>query len=251
MKASPVPARTTVEMSFLPVSWARLPRIPKIVVPAIKLVARSMVVTNVQSLQLRFIKIFFSRYLIYRKINEILTNKLILFIIKFSHKFLAIGRRKIVDAVNFNLIVQRKSQDGINLINKRLPQYVVVETIVRGVHDNGAEANSKGEEGLSDSRVPNRWMEDLLPSWFEKEYYTVPGSLQRHCPDQKSYHDRVWEQSEEIGRFPAALHAFAKHYENEQPTDEQCEDQSPRWIPQSFVYSSLVEHHFAELGLKK
>lgn len=89
MKASPVPARTTVEMSFLPVSWARLPRIPKIVVPAIKLVARSMVVTNVQSLQLRFIKIFFSRYLIYRKINEILMNKLVLFIIKFSHKFFA------------------------------------------------------------------------------------------------------------------------------------------------------------------
>lgn len=55
MKAKPVPARTTVLMSFLPDSWARLPRIPKIVHPAIRLVPKSMIVTTVQSLKKYFL----------------------------------------------------------------------------------------------------------------------------------------------------------------------------------------------------
>ena len=62
-----------------------------------------------------------------------------------------------------------------------LPQYVVVEAIVGGIHDNSSETNSKREKGLGHGCVPYRWIEDLFPGWFEKEYYSIHSSFQGNC----------------------------------------------------------------------
>lgn len=45
MKAKPVPLLTTFDMSSIFILYAKLPKIPKIVIPAIKLVNVSNVVT--------------------------------------------------------------------------------------------------------------------------------------------------------------------------------------------------------------
>lgn len=50
INASPEPPRTTFEISFVPISCAKLPRIPKIVQPAIRLVKVSSVVIIIMSL---------------------------------------------------------------------------------------------------------------------------------------------------------------------------------------------------------
>lgn len=55
MNASPVPERTTFEMSSIFMLYAKLPKIPKIVIPAIKLVNVSNVVTINTSLNFQFI----------------------------------------------------------------------------------------------------------------------------------------------------------------------------------------------------
>lgn len=103
----------------------------------------------------------------------------------------------------------------------------MIELIVRGEHDDRAEADGQREEALSHRVIPDARRQQLLPGWSDEVQNTCDWPLQRDGSHKKHDQDHVGEYRQEIGRLARALHTAYHHDEDREPADEERDRQTP------------------------
>lgn len=102
-----------------------------------------------------------------------------------------------------------------------------VEIIERGIHHQSAKANGQGEEHLSNGRIPDMRIEQLIPLGLHKIGNTLPGTRQRQCSDQQNEHDDVGKECQEIGGLARTAYTLGQCDGYDDPCDQQAQHHLP------------------------
>lgn len=125
-----------------------------------------------------------------------------------------------------------------------IPIDSVIESIVRGEHDNGSGAHGQREEALHNGLLPNGGVQEFTPLWLQKEQNAIACSLQGNGTDQQDEEHHVGEQGQEVGRLAGTLHPSHDHQKDDHPGDEQGKCQLPIGITNAVRDVQLLLDHY-------
>lgn len=74
----------------------------------------------------------------------------------------------------------------------------MMESVVRGEHDDAAEADSQGQETLRDSMVPDGRRQQFFPCRGDEVQDTGDGAVQAHRMYEKYDEDHIGEYRQEV-----------------------------------------------------
>jgi len=127
----------------------------------------------------------------------------------------------------------------------------MIESIIRGEHDDGSRANGQGEEALHHRLLPNGGVQELPPLGLQKEDYAFAGTFQSHRPDKKDEQHYVREKGQEIGRLAGTLDPTHDHQKDHHPGDKQGQGQLPTGVTNAVRYVQLLLDHYIPKKDKK
>lgn len=98
--------------------------------------------------------------------------------------------------------------------NRGIPMDVVAKFVEGRIHDYVAKANGEGVEALSDSRIPDLRIQNLLPVGLNEVVDAIQRSRQGYGSNQENAHDDIRKQGEEVGGLSRALNSSTNDEED-------------------------------------